>query len=172
MGTFGKTTIGGSSNNDGVNFIDVSDYALGSTQTITKLTLYLANGAATGLKIRCVIYDDSAGSPHNLKAVSSEVAIANGAAAAWVDFPLPSPVALTAGTYWLGHWSGSSGGGSWQHFYDAGASSDLQFFANTYSSSINPTDPAPGTGQVAQHMSVYASWADVNPSLTLTGVGS
>src|SRR5581483_7368606 len=48
------------------------------------------------------------GAPGSLVAVSSEVTIAAGQAAGWVDFPLPSTVTLAAGNYWLGYWYGSN----------------------------------------------------------------
>jgi hypothetical protein len=69
------------------------------TGTVTDIFAYVARAGAAG-DGAAAIYADNNGSPGALIASTNEATV--GTAFSWVDFPLLSPVSVTAGTgYWL-----------------------------------------------------------------------
>src|SRR5581483_11873973 len=72
--TFGKTSVGASSDAFGADRKRVNEYALGTSGTVSKLSVYLQPSSTSGQQvIRGVIYADSGGSPSSLLAVSNEL---------------------------------------------------------------------------------------------------
>jgi hypothetical protein len=135
-GTLGKTSVGALRATGGLNYLDSSGpYTLAAAAGATSLTGYVAGGSQP-TPLRAVIYaDDGTGTkPGALVAVSGQVVVAAGAAAAWVTFPLPAQVALAPGRYWLGYWIGGNTG---SYLYDDVAGSE-QFVAAAYSSVGSP----------------------------------
>lgn len=102
MGTFGKTTIGGTSFDPLPNEYDSSKYVLSQAAVIKEMWAYCACSNATDLGVKLAIYTDSAGLPVTFKGATNELTITAGAAAAWRQFTIASPFSLTAGTYHLG----------------------------------------------------------------------
>lgn len=79
-------------------------FTLTESGSISKLTGHVSNND-TGHQAchgKAILYSDNTGTPNALLATGSEVAIADNAAVAWVDFAFASNVNLTAGNYWLG----------------------------------------------------------------------
>jgi hypothetical protein len=158
MATFGRTTIGGTTANQGANFAQVTGpFTLSESGTVTSISMYLDSGGATASQQwTCLIYDDSAGVPNNLKVTSAEVVIAAGAAAAWVDFAVSPGVALTAGTYWVGFEAGVTSAQVFFHF-DV-LTPGRSYVANTY-----PTAPNP-FGTASTDTDAFSAYATYTPT--------
>ena len=99
-----------------------------------------------------MIYANSGGSPGALVGVTSQVTIAAGQAAGWVDLPFASPVGLGAGSYWLGYWIG---GANIIFFYDAVAGSEA-YAPDGYSAAGTPNNPYGPSGTSSGAYSLYA----------------
>lgn len=152
--TFGKTTIGASSAGKETNYMHGCKFALTEAGDVTKITAYIGKEAASG-GVRAVIYDDNAGNPNNLKAVSAEVTIPF-APPSWVDFVLS--VSLVAGVYHLCLWNSPTGGDlAWS--YDAGATNQAFGAANTYHATNPPADPCNSPEwREDREFSIYATY--------------
>lgn len=120
------------------------------------MSAYTLGGDNAAQTWRCFIYNDSAGAPGTLVAVTVEVSIPALQAAGWVDFTFASPPALSAGTYWLGIWFGPTNLKA-SYYYDAGATLNYNL-SSTYSSSSNPPSPFPAPTTASQAVSVYATY--------------
>jgi hypothetical protein len=101
-----------------------------------------------------VIYADQGGLPGALLGVSSQLTFHSTDPTGWYDFSFPSPVALQAGTYWIGVISGTATnvtGFRWKRVSGARAIN-----SNTYTS--GPSNPF-GTATIdAEQMSIYATY--------------
>ncbi|MFI4991619.1 MAG: hypothetical protein ACHQHO_12005 [Solirubrobacterales bacterium] len=153
--TFGKTSIGASSDSFSANRKRVSAFALPVAGAVSKLSVYLAATGTSGQQaLEGVIYSDAAGKPGSLLAVSSQLIFQSTGAPGWYDLGFPAPLDLAAGTYWIGLISGA-GGGVAGFRYDTVAGS-RSWNANTFTS--GPSDPF-GTATVdGEQMSLYASY--------------
>jgi subtilisin family serine protease len=101
--TFGKTTVGASSDNYLAERKRVSRYALPKAGSVSKLSIYLAPTSTSGQQVlKGVIYADSSGSPGALLGVSNQLTFKSASAAGWYELPLATPLKLTAGNYWIG----------------------------------------------------------------------
>jgi hypothetical protein len=86
-----------------------SQFSLAASGTVTKMTAYLF-GSGTAQAIRLVIYSDVAGAPGTLLVQTNEQILTLNTLD-WVDFTLPAPVFLAAGTYWVGIIAGATNNG-------------------------------------------------------------
>lgn len=107
MATAGKTTIGASDDHDAADDGDINGpYTVGAGSVITEYHAYLwsLNGAGANIKVRPIIYEDSAGEPGNLIATLTEIAfIAGSVTPQWRDLTgLSVPVSVDA--IWIGLW--------------------------------------------------------------------
>ncbi len=100
--TFGKTSIGGSTDPADANYMRADIFTLGKAVSVSKLTIYLQRLSKGSQVLKGVIYADQGGSPGNLIAVSNQVTFGTSAASGWYDLPFASPVSLSPGTYWIG----------------------------------------------------------------------
>ena len=146
--TFGRTSVGALTTSGGTNYLDSSGpYGFAGGGSVSKLSAYLAGGSSS-TSLRGVIYANSGGSPGALVGVTSQVTIAAGQAAGWVDLPFASPVGLGAGSYWLGYWIG---GANIIFFYDAVAGSEA-YAPDGYSAAGTPNNPYGPAGSIERRL--------------------
>lgn len=108
---FGNPTIGSSLRYASPNYRLVSRFALDRDMLVTTVSGFLAGRGTSGEQaIRAVVYSDTQSSPASLLASSSDISIRFDAPGQWTSFPLKSPLALSAGTYWLGIHAGPATG--------------------------------------------------------------
>ena len=141
--TFGQTTAGTEIGNGPNNEKAGNRHTLPQAGSVTKLSAYLdGQGAGTGAQqMRMAIYADAGGTPGALKAVSTAVTIVDGQPPGWVDFALPTPVALPAGDYWLASHQGGPTGTSntIRRYRITGGWRACKFNADAFAD--GPTDP-------------------------------
>jgi glucose/arabinose dehydrogenase len=167
-GTFGTTTPGASIDTASANLKEVSKYTA-VAGNVTKLTGYVSGlGAATGSqKIKAVIYADSGGNPGALLGVSNEVTMNAGTAWAWKDFTFANPVAVQAGTIWMGYIASTTGELT-QLRYDT-SSGELRYNVNSGGYAAGPTNPF-GTPTISsKHYSLYATYTGGGSSSSVAG---
>jgi hypothetical protein len=154
--TFGTTTPGSSIDYASVNVKTVSKYTAPRAGNVVKVTGYVSGlGANSGTqKVKAVIYADSGGNPGARLGVSNEVTINAKQTWGWVNFTFSSPVAIPAGTVWIGYWAGSKNDLT-QLRYDPVAS-DLRYNTNTYGST--PSNPFGAATALGYHYSLYATY--------------
>jgi glucose/arabinose dehydrogenase len=157
-GTFGTTTIGASIDTASINLKEVSKYTAVASN-VTKLTGYISGlGAASGTqKIKAVIYaDNGSNHPGALLGVSNEVTVTAGAPFNWVDFNFASPVAVQAGTIWMGYIASSTSDLT-QLRYD-NSPGELNFNVNSGGYAAGPTNPFGTPSLSNKHYSLYATY--------------
>jgi PKD repeat protein len=155
--TFGTTTPGSLSDGADANYKSVSKFTAPNAGNVVKVTGYVSGlGNTSGSQsVRAVLYANSSGVPGALLGVSNEVTIPAQQAWGWVDFAFPSPVAIQAGTVWIGYINGGSTSGLIQFRYGS-VLNDLRYNTNPYSS--GPSNPF-GTATIANlHYSIYATY--------------
>ncbi len=165
-GTFGKTTVGASSDS-GIfaNYKVVDPATLTVAGSVTKLSVYAIPGIASPSPqaLKAVIYADSGGSPGALVATGAEVTYrgsTNGSG--WFELPLSAPVALSPGKYWLGFITGATSEGM-GYVYDSVAGSRA-YNANAFAS--GPTNPFGPVTEDSEQASIYATYTTGPPPKT------
>ncbi|MEA2313309.1 MAG: large repetitive protein, partial [Solirubrobacteraceae bacterium] len=154
--TFGKTTVGGSSDHFVAERKRVNRYALGSAGSVSKLSIYLAPTGTSGQQVlKGLIYADSSGAPGALLGVSEQLTFTGTSSAGWYDLVFSSPVKLAAGNYWIGVITGASAGVTGFRFDSVTGSRDYN--TNTYSS--GPTNPFGAFTTDAEQTSLYATYS-------------
>ncbi len=154
-GTFGKTTVGASSDVAVANRKRVNAYAVSASVSVTKLSVYLQPTGTSGTQVlEGVIYAGSGGSPGPLIAVSKPLTFASTSTAGWYDLQFSAPVSLAAGTYWIGFMSGSTSYVAGFR-YDSVAGSRA-YNVNTYTS--GPSNPFGSASTDSEQMSLYATY--------------
>jgi subtilisin family serine protease len=154
-GTFGVTTVGGSSDPLTIDRKRVNHFSLGVSGNVTKLSMYLEPGGKAGTEVfKGVIYSDSGGKPSALLGVTSQVTFQSGSAAGWYDLPFSSPVSLPAGTYWVGAISGGTARVAALRF--TRSTNSRAYNSNSYGS--GPTNPFGSATIDSELMSIYASY--------------
>ncbi len=160
VGTFGKTSVGGSSDSFAPNRKRVSAYALPVAGSVTKLSIYLAPGGASGKQVlEGVLYADSSGKPGALLGVSSPLTFMSTNAAGWYDLTFAAALNLPAGTYWMGVITGA--GANVAGFRYDSVSGSRQYNSNTYTS--GPTNPFGATTTDSEQASLYATYTGSAP---------
>ncbi len=160
MSTFGTTSVGGAFNGGHTALErNVQKMTLTEDGYVYSVSHYLRAGSSSQT-IRPLIYDDTAGAPGAFHAAGIETIVRSTRPDGWLEQFFTSEVLLTAGTYWIGSWTGStnfqikkaqtaSGGDNRSNFLDA------------YSSTANPTvDPFGSTvgHNQSSNLSVYATY--------------
>jgi hypothetical protein len=148
---FGNTTPGSTPGGNSANFKVVCSFPLSENIVVSKLNMYL-DGVFATQQVRGIIYADNAGVPGALIGVTVEVVIGISQPAGWVVFPLPAPIAMSPGTYWLGDWYGATDGAS-RMYTDAGSQT---YNSETYSSTLNPSDPFGTPNTAGTLRSIYS----------------
>ena len=153
--TFGLTTVGSRSDQMVPDRKRVNRFQLTAAGSVTKLTMYLAPTTTSGQQvIKGLIYADQAGAPGALLAVSNQFTYHTSDGAGWYDMVLPSPVSLTAGTYWIGIISGGTNGVA--GFRWNSVSGSRAYNVNSYASGAS--DPFGSPTIDAEQMSIYATY--------------
>jgi len=151
--TFGYTSIGGTSTYfPPKDMKSTSKFTLSEAGNATKLTAYFwgedPNYETEG-DAKALIYDDSEGSPNNLKATSQEVTVTDGVTG-WFDFSLSSSVGLSAGDYYLGvianEWLPGKGDLAGTNKYNDDSYSD------------GPSDPFGSASDSSYRKSIYCTY--------------
>lgn len=156
MAVFGNTTPSGTISEIFGDEKDVTELILGEPGLAQKVTAYI-DGLGPGVgnqAVKMVIYADSAGNPGALVAISNAVTIIDGQAAGWVDFPLPAPVLLAPGTYWVGYHGGPVERTA--RWYFAAGSGKLRWAADTYAD--GPANPFGSAGVANEASKVYVTY--------------
>ncbi len=167
--TFGKTTVGASTDTLISERKRVNRYALGTPGSVSKLSMYLAPSGTSGQEvIKGLIYADNAGTPAGLLGVSEQLTFKSTNVAGWYDMTFSSPVKLTAGNYWIGVMTGASAGVA--SFRWTSVSGSRDYNANAYAS--GPTNPFGAVSTDAEQTSLYATYAPASapPAPVNTGV--
>jgi hypothetical protein len=151
--TFGKTTIGGSSNSGASNPI-CSEYSPSGSGTVTSVSWY-GHQTSSGNGQAGIFSDNGSGDPANLLANSSSQTV--GTSDTWNTFPLS--LSVTSGTeYWLC----VSLTSNYAQHYDAGSSSPNQFRYRSGLQNGTFYSTWAGTGgsdnSLAWAMSIYATY--------------
>jgi hypothetical protein len=165
MATFGHTT----DDNDNVtvgwnNYKLVDIFTLPESGNVTKLSLHLSNSVVCNIK--AVIYQDSSG-PTTLLGMGTEVAIPNPQTEAWIDLPFGTPVALTAGNYWLG-FIGDATATALNIKYKSTAGS-AYYGADTYADGAS--DPFGASTATSREILVYATYTPASDLSSLIQFG-
>jgi Subtilase family len=167
-GVFGFTSVGGNSDVMGANRKRVVHFQLPADGSVSKLSMYLVPTATSGQQLlRGVIYADQAGSPSALLGVSNELTFHSTDPADWYDLAFPSPVALQAGTYWIGVISGASSNVT--GFRYSNVTGSRAYNTNTYAS--GPSNPFGNATIDAEQMSVYATYTVAPPPAAPANTG-
>lgn len=143
--TFGYTTAGGSTGGASADDSFLNQFTLSEDVTVSMLSTHntTANGNVKGL-----IYADDGGEPGVLIAATEATPLVTG----WTDTVFDEPVALTAGTYWLGSVYDASN----SYSYDNSGVRRGQWEAG-FASPTDPWDTAGDFADARQH-SVYATY--------------
>jgi len=155
LGTFGLSSVGVNVDRGVADRKRVDHFQLSVAGSVSKLTMYLAPTGKSGQQVlEGVIYADQSGSPGGLLAVSRELTFQSTDTPGWYDLIFPSPVSLSAGTYWIGVISGATSGVTrfrWNNVPGARAlSSDLY--------SDGPSNPFGSASIDSEQMSVFATY--------------
>jgi PKD repeat protein len=154
--TFGTTTPGTLVDTAAANVKEVSKFTAPQAGNVVKVTGYVSGlGAATGTqKVKAVIYANSGTNPGARLGVSQEVTITAGRAWGWVDFTFSSPVAIQAGTVWIGYIAAQKSDLTQLRW--SSVANDLRFNNNTYSTGPSATFGNATAG--ALHYSIYGTY--------------
>lgn len=106
--TVGTTTVGASSQNTSNNRVWASRSSMSQAGMMQRLVAYVGTGGGQGTNVRGLIYRDAAGLPTTLVGETLAVALPAQTADGWVSLMFATPVALTAGMYWVGIQNDSS----------------------------------------------------------------
>ena len=166
MATFGNTTA-----NDNYWTGHGTEQKVGGKFTLTEagsvssVSVRLCNTEAghASCYAKGLIYSDVDGTPTSLLGTSQATAIADNATYAWVVFTFSTPVALSAGTYWLAYFGDSTADGV-ALGNDGGSSGYTQYDNDTYS------DGPEATWTVSESRTytfcIYATYTATLPGFT------
>ena len=153
--TFGKTSVGASSDTFAANRKRVNRYVLPSAGSVTKLSIYLTPSSTSGQQlVEGVVYSDSGGTPNALLGTSTPLTFASTNAAGWYDLTFTTPLNLAAGNYWIGVITGATAGVAGFRYDSVTNSRDVN--PNTYTS--GPTNPFGAVTTDSEQMSLYATY--------------
>jgi YVTN family beta-propeller protein len=154
-GTCGKTSVGATSDTFASERKRVNKCALPVNATMTELSLYLAPAASSGQQVlKGVVYADASGSPGALLGITSELSFASSSASGWYHLPLTSPLALNAGNYWIGVFTGAQSRVAGFRYDSVSAARDYN--SNAYAS--GPSNPFGSFTTDSEQMSLYATY--------------
>lgn len=160
--TFGKTDVGATINHFPNASLSACRFTLSQNGNVSKLTVYFkgTNSNHVGGDARCVIYDVSGGEPNALVAQSDVVNVPDGVDG-WIDFPLPSPISLTAADYYLGIISA---------FVLEGAMTVAGVNRLSSASGLTPPNPFGTSSSSSNQKSIYATYT--TGAVTTSAAGS
>jgi subtilisin family serine protease len=153
--TFGKTSFGASSDTYSANRKRVNAYALPTAAAVTKLSVYLTPTSTAGQQVlEGVLYTDKGGAPASLAGVSQQLTFTSTSSAGWYDLVFAQPVKLSAGRYWIGVLTGSTGKVAGFRYDSVAGSRDYD--TNTYGS--GPSNPFGSVTTDGEQASLYATY--------------
>ena len=153
--TFGKTSVGASSDTFVSERKRVNRYALAEPGTVTKLTVYLVPTATSGSQVmKGIIYADTGTAPGALVAVTEQFTFKSTNVAGWYELLFSAPVKLAAGNYWIGVMTGATAGVAAFRWDSVAASRDWN--TNTFAS--GPSNPFGTVTTDAEQTSLYATY--------------
>lgn len=154
--TFGKTTIGASSDAYSANRKRVSLYMLPSAGSVSELSIYLQPSGVTGQQtLEGIVYANSGGAPGALLGTSSPLIFHSTNAAGWYALAFGTPLKLATGSYWIGVITGVTSDVAGFR-YDSASKSRL-YNTNTYTS--GPSNPFGGSLTTdGEQTSLYATY--------------
>lgn len=148
----GKPFLGRSFSGFASDLKGVNRYTLPSAGMGTKLGIYLAPTGTPGQQvIRGVVYADSGGTVGALVGVTNELTFTSTDAPGWYFVSFPTPLQLSAGSYWIGVLAGA-------HANVAGFAYDTVAGSRDYNSnaySLGPSDPFGAASTDGVQMSLY-----------------
>ncbi len=151
---FGSRTIGTQASGNTADNKRMSPFTLSEAGAVSRLVVYLSSATGGSQRVRPVIYRDASGAPGTLAAAGPEQVVTAPGSGGWIGLPFTSPVALTAGRYWLGIISGENGGATIHYF---GTTSWMRAFAwDPYAD--GPSSPAGSATLTQGPMSIYAEY--------------
>jgi hypothetical protein len=155
QGTFGKTTVGASTDAFATGRKRVNMYALSRAGLVSKLDIYLQPTGVSGQQsIEGILYANSAGAPGALLGVSTELVYHSTEAAGWYELSFTTPLNLPAGNYWIGVITGSASDVAGYRYDSVTGSRDYN--TNAYAS--GPSNPFGSPTVDAEQMSIYATY--------------
>ena len=153
--TFGKTTVGASTDTFVSERKRVNRYALAEPGSVSKLTVYLRPTATSGSQVmKGLIYADTGTAPGALVATSEQFTFKSTNVEGWYDLVFSAPVKLVAGNYWIGVMTGTTAGVAGFRWDSVAGSRDWN--ANAYAS--GPTNPFGTVTTDAEQTSLYATY--------------
>jgi hypothetical protein len=153
--TFGKTSVGASSDAFASDRKRVNRYALPTAGSVTKLSIYLAPTGTSGQQaLRGLVYADANGAPGALLGVSEPLTFSSTNAAGWYQVAFSAPLKLAAGNYWIGVITGATAKVAGFRYDSVAGSRDWN--ANPYAS--GPTNPFGAVTTDGEQTSLYASY--------------
>ncbi|MFI4993910.1 MAG: hypothetical protein ACHQCH_09895, partial [Solirubrobacterales bacterium] len=153
--TFGKTSVGASSDTFASERKRVNRYALPTAGSVTKLSVYLTPTATSGQEVlKGIIYADNAGAPGALLGVTEQLAFKSTNTAGWYSLVFSSAVKLTASNYWIGVMTGPTA--SVAGFRFDSVSGSRAYNANPFTS--GPTNPFGAVTTDSEQTSLYATY--------------
>jgi hypothetical protein len=152
--TFGKTSIGASSNSWSQDWAVCSKATLSENGTVTQLSAY-NQATSTTINATMVLYNHDAGNsrPGNVQDTSDEQSVTT--TAAWRNFTVNG--GLSAAIYWIG--IGHSGG--FRIWYDTSGTNDTAYKSFTYPSFPNPFGSCNFYTRIYSFYATYTSGATV-----------
>jgi Abnormal spindle-like microcephaly-assoc'd, ASPM-SPD-2-Hydin len=153
--TFGKTSVGGSSDSFLADRKRVNRYALPVAGSVSKLSIYLAPTATTGQQLlKGLLYADNAGAPGALLGSTEALTFKSTNAAGWYDMTFSTPLKLAAGNYWIGAITGASSSVAGFRFDSVSGARDYN--ANTYTAGAS--NPFGSASVDSEQTSLYATY--------------
>ena len=153
--TFGKTSVGSSSDTFSANRKRVNRYALPSSASVTKLSIYLTSAASSGSQtLQGIVYSDSSGKPAALLGSTETLTFKAKSTSGWYDLKFSSPLRLAAGNYWIGAITGTASAVA--GFRYDNVSGSRAYNSNTFTS--GPSNPFGAVSVDGEQESLYATY--------------
>lgn len=160
--TFGKTSVGASSDEFAAERKRVSKYALPVAGTISELSAYLAPTSRSGQQLlKGVLYSNAGGAPGTLLGTSTQLTFANTSPAGWYHLAFPAPIELPAGEYWIGVITGV--GADVAGFRYSSVTGARDYNTNAYAA--GPSQSFGSFTTDSEQMSLYATYVPGPPPL-------
>ena len=153
--TFGKTSLGTSSDEFAAERKRVNKYSLPIAGTVSELSVYLAPTTNSGQQLlKGVLYANSGGKPSTLLGASAQLTFTSTSSAGWYHLVFPAPIELPAGEYWIGVLTGAGSDVAGFRYSSVTGARDY----NTNSYSAGPSNPFGSVTTDSEQMSLYATY--------------
>lgn len=157
--TAGTTTIGGSSDTMSADRKRANRVTLSAAGSIASLSMYLQPGRSGSQTLTGFVYADAGGTPGALLGTTSADTYSASSGARWFSLAFATPVAVQAGSYWIGVLSGTTSNVTGFRYTSVPGSRA----ANSNPASAGPSNPFGSAKYDAEQMSLYATWTPTTP---------